>query len=106
MPTELEEVLYPSPMLLQRLLTLLMLPARRVSPSWQYSNTADRCDLQTTSPSSNNGTHSFLAAENLLPYSKTQPVIFKVAQLRPVKDLKLLVKDYAVRPLLADDLAL
>ncbi|CAD6565203.1 MAG: hypothetical protein ASARMPRED_006509 [Alectoria sarmentosa] len=35
------------------------------------------------------------AAENLLPYSKTQPAIFKVAQLRPVKDLKLLVKDYA-----------
>ncbi|KAF6235096.1 hypothetical protein HO173_006723 [Letharia columbiana] len=35
------------------------------------------------------------AAENLLPYSKIQPAIFKTAKLIPVKDLKLLVKDYA-----------
>lgn len=35
------------------------------------------------------------AAKNLLPYSKTQPTIFKSAQLTPVKDLKVLVKDYA-----------
>lgn len=35
------------------------------------------------------------AAEHLLQYSKTQPAIFKGAQLTPVKDLKLLVKDYA-----------
>ncbi|KAI4202146.1 MAG: hypothetical protein LQ350_002813 [Teloschistes chrysophthalmus] len=34
------------------------------------------------------------AAENLVPYSKTQPSIFKTAQLTPIKDLKLLVKDY------------
>ncbi|KAL8923756.1 MAG: hypothetical protein Q9172_003002 [Xanthocarpia lactea] len=33
--------------------------------------------------------------ENLVPYSKTQPAIFKSGQLSPVKDLKLLVKDYA-----------
>ncbi|MCJ1405367.1 hypothetical protein MMC11_008594 [Xylographa trunciseda] len=36
-----------------------------------------------------------VAVENLLPYSKTQPAIFKINQLTPVKDLKLLVKDYA-----------
>ncbi|KAM0805992.1 hypothetical protein BDR22DRAFT_906741 [Usnea florida] len=35
------------------------------------------------------------AAENLLPYSKTQPALFRTAQFTPVKDLKLLVKDYA-----------
>ncbi|KAL8968566.1 MAG: hypothetical protein Q9197_004808 [Variospora fuerteventurae] len=37
-----------------------------------------------------------IAAENLVPYSKTQPSIFKHDQLTPIKDLKLLVKDYAV----------
>ncbi|KAI4115322.1 MAG: hypothetical protein LQ341_007742 [Variospora aurantia] len=37
-----------------------------------------------------------IAAENLVPYSKTQPSIFKNGQLTPIKDLKLLVKDYAV----------
>ncbi|KAL8746537.1 MAG: hypothetical protein Q9190_001455 [Brigantiaea leucoxantha] len=36
-----------------------------------------------------------IAAENLVPYSKTQPSVFKANQLTPVKDLKLLVKDYA-----------
>ena len=38
-----------------------------------------------------------LATENLVPYSKTDPSIFKTGQLTPVKDLKLLVRDYAVR---------
>ncbi|KAL8762914.1 MAG: hypothetical protein Q9194_007459, partial [Teloschistes cf. exilis] len=37
---------------------------------------------------------STIAVENLVPYSKTQPSIFKTAQLTPIKDLKLLVKDY------------
>ncbi|MCJ1379303.1 hypothetical protein MMC17_002404 [Xylographa soralifera] len=36
-----------------------------------------------------------VAVESLLPYSKTQPAIFKINQLTPVKDLKLLIKDYA-----------
>ncbi|KAL8996057.1 MAG: hypothetical protein Q9169_004333 [Polycauliona sp. 2 TL-2023] len=36
-----------------------------------------------------------IATENLIPYSKTQPAIFKTGQLTPIKDLKLLVKDYA-----------
>ncbi|KAL8835425.1 MAG: hypothetical protein Q9176_006926 [Flavoplaca citrina] len=36
-----------------------------------------------------------IATENLVPYSKTQPDIFKTSQLAPVKDLKLLVKDYS-----------
>ncbi|KAL8678423.1 MAG: hypothetical protein Q9186_005231 [Xanthomendoza sp. 1 TL-2023] len=35
-----------------------------------------------------------IAAENLIPYSKTQPAIFKTGQLTPIRDLKLLVKDY------------
>ncbi|KAI9726183.1 MAG: hypothetical protein M1828_001856 [Chrysothrix sp. TS-e1954] len=34
------------------------------------------------------------AIENLVGYSKAQPSIFKTDQLTPVKDLKLLVKDY------------
>lgn len=37
------------------------------------------------------------AAENLVGYSSSQPSIFKTGQLTPVKDLKLLVKDYSVR---------
>ncbi len=36
------------------------------------------------------------AAENLVPYSKSFPSIFKSGQCTPVKDLKLLIKDYAV----------
>lgn len=35
-----------------------------------------------------------LAAENLVGYSTAQPSLFKRNQLEPVKDLKLLVKDY------------
>jgi len=36
------------------------------------------------------------AAENLVGYSSSQPAIFKTAQLTPIKDLKLLVKDHPV----------
>ncbi|KAF2859933.1 DUF383-domain-containing protein [Piedraia hortae CBS 480.64] len=36
-----------------------------------------------------------IAAENLVGYSTQQPALFKRNQLEPVKDLKLLVKDYA-----------
>ncbi|KAH8802725.1 DNA-binding protein-like protein HGH1 [Xylogone sp. PMI_703] len=35
-----------------------------------------------------------LAVENLVPYSTAQPAIFKTNQLLPIKDLKLLVRDY------------
>ncbi|KAI4120441.1 MAG: hypothetical protein LQ347_007093, partial [Umbilicaria vellea] len=34
------------------------------------------------------------SVENLVPYSEKEPSIFKIGQLTPVKDLKLLVKDY------------
>ena len=37
----------------------------------------------------------FIAAENLVGYSSTQPSLFKRNNLEPVKDLKLLVKDFA-----------
>ena len=40
--------------------------------------------------------HTPAATENLVPYSKAQPGIFKTGQCTPVKDLKLLVRDYAV----------
>lgn len=36
------------------------------------------------------------ATENLVSYSKNQPAIFKTGQLTPIRDLKLLVKDYSV----------
>jgi len=38
----------------------------------------------------------FTAVENLVGYSAQDPKIFKVNQLEPIKDLKLLVKDYSV----------
>jgi len=38
------------------------------------------------------------AVENLVPYSVSQPAIFKTNQLLPIKDLKLLVRDYKVSP--------
>lgn len=34
------------------------------------------------------------AAENLVGYSTAEPALFKRNQLEPVKDLKLLIKDY------------
>lgn len=37
-----------------------------------------------------------IAVANLVGYSTVQPSIFKINQLTPVKDLKLLVKDYPV----------
>jgi hypothetical protein len=37
------------------------------------------------------------AVENLVPFSLSQPAIFKTKQLLPIKDLKLLVRDYEVR---------
>lgn len=35
-----------------------------------------------------------IAAEELVGYSTAQPALFKRNQLEPVKDLKLLIKDY------------
>lgn len=37
---------------------------------------------------------SLTAAENLVGYSTAQPSLFKRNQLEPVKDLKLLLRDY------------
>lgn len=37
-----------------------------------------------------------VAVENLVPYSLSQPAIFKTDGLLPVKHLKLLVRDYPV----------
>ncbi|KAI7521631.1 hypothetical protein KC331_g19670, partial [Hortaea werneckii] len=36
-----------------------------------------------------------IAAENLVGYSTAQPSLFKRNQLEPVKDLKLLIRDYS-----------
>ena len=36
----------------------------------------------------------YVAAENLVGYSTAQPSLFKRNQLEPIKDLKLLIKDY------------
>lgn len=41
-----------------------------------------------------------VAIENLVPYSTTDPSIFKINQLAPVKNLKVLVQDRPVRDML------
>lgn len=38
--------------------------------------------------------HRPAACENLVGYSKAQPALFKANQLEPIKDLKLLARDY------------
>ncbi|KAI9820382.1 MAG: hypothetical protein M1827_006006 [Pycnora praestabilis] len=38
-----------------------------------------------------------VAIEHLVGYSTSQPLIFKAGQLTPIKDLKLLIRDYPVR---------
>ena len=107
MPTELEEVLQHESVILQQL--LISSNASQLVEFLHHGNTQIR-QIGTAPPHTgtsptfpNNDAHPlFSAAENLLPYSKTQPSIFKTAQLAPVKDLKLLVKDYTVswlRPL-------
>lgn len=40
-----------------------------------------------------------LAVEGLVPYSVSQPAIFKTENLLPVKNLTLLTQDHPVRPL-------
>ena len=43
----------------------------------------------------------FAAVENLVPFSEKEPGIFKTNKLTPIKDLKLLIRDYPVQhPLL------
>jgi hypothetical protein len=37
-----------------------------------------------------------VAIENLVPFSETEPSIFKTEQLKPVKHLKFLVRDIPV----------
>jgi hypothetical protein len=44
-----------------------------------------------------------LAAEGLIPYSVSQPAIFKTENLLPVKNLTLLTQDHPVRPHAPDD---
>jgi hypothetical protein len=51
-----------------------------------------RCPARSTEA----GLTPATAVESLLGYSTAQPSVFKDGQLAPVKDLKLLVRDYAV----------
>lgn len=45
-----------------------------------------------------------IATENLVPYSTSEPALFKIDNLTPVKNLKLLVNDHPVSPRLASSL--
>lgn len=62
-----------------------------------YPMATRRCDSLVSSLSSQTTkTDPATAVENLVPYSLSQPAIFKTNQLLPIKDLKLLVRDYKV----------
>ncbi len=75
----------------------IKLTARRLPPPWQHPDPPSGYALTIAILcSARNQAHTPAATENLVPYSRAQPAIFKTAQLQPVKDLKLLVRDYAV----------
>jgi hypothetical protein len=63
-----------------------------------HGNTQVRQLGEQSSTSSRPELTSATAVENLVPYSLSQPAIFKTNQLLPIKDLKLLVRDYKVSP--------
>jgi hypothetical protein len=93
MPTQLEEVTFiPS-----------MKDTQLISSSWWNSSTmaipkSDKLVFiyypHTIPMPAANGT---IAAENLVGFSTAQPDLFKRHQLLPIRDLKLLVRDYTVR---------
>lgn len=39
-----------------------------------------------------------LATENLVPFSASQPALFKTDELTPIKHLKFLIRDHPVGP--------
>ena len=98
MPTELEDVcihaLNQAPEGLKADSRLCI--AARIFAPWQYPDPANRYHI-SIAHIDYISTNFTVATENLIPYSRTQPSLFKSVQLAPIKDLKLLVKDYAVR---------
>jgi hypothetical protein len=104
MPTELEEVRHQTACSLELFRKSLTCsrtrPARGVSSSWEHPDKADWCVARTSRrlPGVTETDSSRKACENLVPYSSSQPSVFKTGQLLPVRDLKLLVRDYDVGP--------
>lgn len=74
--------------------------ARRVPPPWKYSDKTDRCASQLHSDYKPEEhwliVSELVAVANLVGFSTSQPSLFKRQQLLPVRDLKLLVRDYSV----------
>ena len=70
-------------------------PAGRIPPPWQHPDPPDWY-TQPAHHSVRDHAQILAATENLVPFSKAQPEIFKTDQLRPAKDLKVLARDYAV----------
>lgn len=69
-------------------------PARRISAPWQYADPTSWSEQQPHHPAAVQGSQ-LPATEHLVGYSQTNQPLFKRNQLEPVKDLKLLIKDYA-----------
>jgi hypothetical protein len=72
---------------------LTFCPACGVPPPWQHSDSAVWYNSPSTPPC--DIVNDLTAAEHLLGYSQSHITLFKRNQLEPIKDLKLLVKDYA-----------
>jgi hypothetical protein len=68
-----------------------------VSAPWKHPNPANRYtkSFRSLIPSYRL-IKALKAADELVGYSTSQHALFKTGQLTPIKDLKLLVKDYAV----------
>ena len=93
MATELEEVRCIAPFPAGK--RSLMFTACRVPPSRKYSNTSDRYKNGATNKNNFEKADEITAAENLVGYSTADPNLFKRRQLEPIKDLRVLIKDYA-----------
>jgi hypothetical protein len=94
MPTDLEDVSVPLVPPSDSANTYYL--ARRIPPSWQYSDQADWYIPQQTVAYSRKVLRQSTAVETLVGYSSSNHAMFKINELEPIRDLKLLVKDYNV----------
>lgn len=69
-------------------------PARRVPAPRQHADQTDWSEQPLLHPTTRRCLHH-VAAEHLVGYSQSNPALWKRNQLEPIKDLKLLVRDYA-----------
>lgn len=95
--SELQEVSESSTENIEMLIRFVT-AAGGIPPPWQYPDQTNRLVAQPMYPCLRRLTRRITACENLVGFSTAQPDLFKRHQLLPVRDLKLLIRDYTVRP--------